>query len=209
MSRKGKLYIFGYSGHAYVVLDTALALKLSPEGYFEQVEKKKNPYALKYMGQETQFDFTRLDDHDVFFPALGKSELRKRLVEIAEDKNLSLSTLLHPAAIISSNSLIKYGTLVAPGAIVNSGVHIGKGCIINTGAIVEHECSIGDYSHIAPGAVLAGNVTTGKECFIGMNSSIKEGVQIGDRVIVGAGAVVLKDIPSDETWVGNPAYRFR
>lgn len=209
MSNKDKLYIFGYSGHAYVVLDTALASNFSLGGYFEQVKKKKNTYALKYMGQEFEFDFSELDEHAVFFPALGKAELRKKLVEFAEDKNLPLCTLIHPRAIASPNSQIGYGTLVAPGAIVNSGAHIGKGCIINSGAIVEHECAIGDYSHIAPGVVLAGDVTIGKECFVGMNSSVKEGVKIGDRVTVGAGSVVLRDILSNETWVGNPANRLR
>jgi acetyltransferase-like isoleucine patch superfamily enzyme len=32
-------------------------------------------------------------------------------------------------------------------------------------------------------------------------------VKIGDDVIIGAGSVVTKDIPSGETWCGNPARR--
>ena len=77
--------------------------------------------------------------------------------------------------------------------------------IINTGAIIEHDCSIGDFSHIAPGAVLAGNVSIGSGCMIGANSVIKQGVKVGDNVIIGAGAVVLKDVNAETTFVGNPA----
>lgn len=41
--------------------------------------------------------------------------------------------------------------------------------------------------------------------FIGCNSIITKGVTIGERSIVGAGSVVVKDIPADEIWAGNPA----
>ena len=32
---------------------------------------------------------------------------------------------------------------------------------------------------------------------------------VGDQVVIGAGAVVLNDIPSGETWVGNPSRKLR
>ena len=89
--------------------------------------------------------------------------------------------------------------------IINSQVIIGKGCIVNTGAIIDHECEIGDFSHIAPGATLSGNVKVGKSCFIGANSTVIQGVKIGNNVIIGAGAVVIKDVPDNITIVGNPA----
>lgn len=41
--------------------------------------------------------------------------------------------------------------------------------------------------------------------FIGTRSIICKGVTIGDRSMVAAGSVVVKDIPADELWGGNPA----
>lgn len=41
--------------------------------------------------------------------------------------------------------------------------------------------------------------------FIGARSIICKGVRIGARSIIAAGSVVVKDIPSDEIWGGNPA----
>jgi acetyltransferase-like isoleucine patch superfamily enzyme len=41
--------------------------------------------------------------------------------------------------------------------------------------------------------------------FIGCNSIILKGVVIGARSIVAAGSVVVKDIPDDQIWGGNPA----
>lgn len=63
--------------------------------------------------------------------------------------------------------------------------------------------------HIAPGVVLAGNVTVGENSFIGANSVLKQDVKIGSGVTVGAGSVVIKDIPDNEIWVGNPAKKLK
>lgn len=41
--------------------------------------------------------------------------------------------------------------------------------------------------------------------FIGTRSIICKGVHIGNHSMVAAGSVVVKDIPSDELWGGNPA----
>ena len=45
--------------------------------------------------------------------------------------------------------------------------------------------------------------------FIGANSIIMKGVKIGENSIIAAGSVVIKDIPSNEIWGGNPAKMLR
>ena len=71
--------------------------------------------------------------------------------------------------------------------------------------MIEHECIIGDFSHIAPGAVLCGSVSIGKGSFIGANSVIKQGIKIGNNVTIGAGSVVINDILDNTKVVGNPS----
>lgn len=41
--------------------------------------------------------------------------------------------------------------------------------------------------------------------FIGTRSIICKGVTIGDHSVIAAGSVVIKDVPADEVWGGNPA----
>lgn len=48
-------------------------------------------------------------------------------------------------------------------------------------------------------------VIIGDDVFIGANCYIGNGVTIGDRSIVAVGSVVVKSIPADEIWGGNPA----
>jgi acetyltransferase-like isoleucine patch superfamily enzyme len=48
-------------------------------------------------------------------------------------------------------------------------------------------------------------IIIGNDVFIGTRSIITKGVQIGDRSIVASGSIVVKNIPKDEIWGGNPA----
>ncbi len=41
--------------------------------------------------------------------------------------------------------------------------------------------------------------------FIGMNTVILKGVHIGKNSIIAAGSVVVKDVPANQIWGGNPA----
>ena len=92
---------------------------------------------------------------------------------------------------------------ISSGVIINSQALV-KDVLPNTGAIIEHECEIGEFSHICPGSVLTGGVKIGK-LFVGANSVISEGINIGDNVTIGAGSVIINDIPKNSKVVGNPA----
>lgn len=209
MSAFKQLILLGYSGHAFVVADTAMACGYTLAGYMEQEAKSLNPFNIPYCGSEQEATALASIQQQLVFPAIGSNTVRQKLVQVIQQNNLHTCTLVAPSAVVSPYSHIGPATLVAPRAVVNPLARIGQGCIINTGAIIEHECTIGDYSHIAPGAVLAGNVTVGNNSFIGANAVVKQGVTIGQHVTIGAGAVVLNNIPDNETWVGNPARKLK
>ncbi|MBP6754894.1 MAG: acetyltransferase [Bacteroidia bacterium] len=204
-----EILIFGYSGHAYVVIDVAISCGYIVKEYVDLVENKLNPFNLIYKGSESSINIADLSTYNFCFPALGSNEIRFKLVNYFSENNLNQTILIHPSSIISGKSKIGLSTFISSAVVVNPLVKIGVGCIINTGVIVEHECNIGDFTHLAPGVVLAGNVNIGSFSFLGANSVVKQGVKIGNNVVVGAGSVVLNDIPDNETWVGNPARKLR
>jgi len=201
-----KIAIIGYSGHAYVVVEILLQMGYEIVGYFEKKEVISNPFNLKYLGNENEVDLNDYSTNNIqFFVAIGDNTIRRVIINDLTFKNIAVANAISQSANVSAYTEIGNGSMISSGVCINALSKIGIGVIINTGAIIEHECRIGDFSHIAPGAVLSGNVSIGKNSFIGANSVIKQGVKIGNNVVVGAGAVVLKDIPDNEIWAGNPA----
>lgn len=199
--------LIGYSGHAYVVAETALENGIFIIGYSDKQEVELNPFKLDYLGFEKDDHFVGWRENSSFILGIGDNRLRQNIARLIEDKKREIRTIIHSSASVSVNSVIGSGTFINRNVSVNALAMIGKNVILNTGCIIEHECVLEDAVHIAPGAVLAGNVFIGERSFIGANSVIKQGVLIGKDVIIGAGSVVIKDVPDNETWVGNPAKR--
>lgn len=204
MLDKTSIALIGYSGHAFVVLEALNLMGLNITGYLEQQAVEFNPYNLEYLGFEGDKDF-KWSITENYVLGLGENDLRFKIGELVKFNNKKLLNIVHPSAILSHTLNIGHGNFIAANVTVNALVSLGDYCVLNTGCIVEHESTIGDAAHIAPGAVLAGNVKIGSRCFIGANSVIRQGITIGNDVIVGAGSTVVKDIPDNQVWLGNPA----
>lgn len=107
--------------------------------------------------------------------------------------------------------------------IMGDNVEVGSNTCIDRGALAD--TVIGDYTkinnlcHIAHNNKIGKNVTiTGcvnisgsnvidDNVWIAPNASIRGWLHIGEGSTVGMAAVVVKDIPANETWVGNPAHK--
>ena len=142
---------------------------------------------------------------DAFFVAIGNAQHRQTWCEWLFAESLELVTLVDPSAVLSSFSEIADGVLVVAGAVINVDVKLGRGVIINTHASVDHDCVLGDYSHVCPAAALGGEVTVGEGSWLGIGCQVKQCIAIGRAVTVGAGATVVSDIQDGLTVVGTPA----
>ena len=200
-----KVILIGYSGHGYVVAETALENNLTIVGYSEKNEQKSNPFNIKYLGFEGCEDFVGWNEADCFILGIGDNNIRQKVASLITSKKKIIQHLIHSSALIAKSAKIGQGTFINKNVSVNALAIIGENSILNTGCIIEHECILHDAVHIAPGAVLAGNVQVGERTFIGANAVVKQGVIIGKDVVIGAGSVVLKDILDNEIWLGNPA----
>jgi sugar O-acyltransferase (sialic acid O-acetyltransferase NeuD family) len=195
--------LIGYSGHSFVVIESAASINLTAEGYFEKEEKKENPYKLEYLGSEDSLRTGGRFKGKNLFIGIGDNKIRKKIYQkLTGSKFINI---VDSSANVSRTSKLSECVYVGKNASVNAQVTIGVGAIINTGAILEHECRIGEFTHVAPGAVLCGNVSVGDNSFIGANCVIRQGIKVGSNVIIGAGSVVVRDIPDNITVAGNPA----
>lgn len=199
------VYIFGYCGHAYVLIESMLDLGYEIKGYFDIQEAISNPYNIEYLGFELNVDLKSIVKRDYVFPAVGEANIREKLVNMFIKENLSQFTLIDKTANVSKTATVGLSTYIGKNSIVNALSKIGQGVVLNTNSVVEHECLIGDFVHVAPSATLTGNVKVGKSSLVGANSVCKQNSSIGSNCILGAGSVLIKDLPDNETWVGNPA----
>lgn len=199
------VFIFGYSGHSYVIIESLIEAGYSVLGYFDRCESTPNPFNLKYCGDERLVDVKNIVKDSLVFPCIGDNSIRENIINLFEKNNLNQFILIHPSSKISKSASFGKSTYIGKNVIVNALSIVGKGVILNSGCIVEHECVIDDYSHVAPSSVLCGNVSIGKYAFIGANAVVRQNINITDNVLIGAGSVVVSDIADSGIWVGTPS----
>ncbi|ECV9670985.1 TPA: UDP-N-acetylbacillosamine N-acetyltransferase [Campylobacter coli] len=194
MARTEKIYIYGASGHGLVCADVAMSL-----GYKECI------FLDDFKGKKLE---SSLPKYDVFI-AIGNNEIRKKLFNQISDSGFKIVNLIHKSAIISQSVDIAEdaGILIMPYVVVNARAKIEKGVILNTSSVIEHECVVGEFSHISVGAKCAGNVKIGKNCFLGINSCVLPNLSLADDSILGGGATLVKSQSEKGVFVGVPAKR--
>jgi len=204
---KKNFKIIGYSGHSFVILDSAFKSKLNCKGYYDRNKKELNPFNLDYLGLEAD-----IVTNERIFITIGDNKIRRNIYEDLIKKDfITFLNIIDPTSSVSKFAFIKPDSSISIGvnSVINSLAKIEAGSIINTGAIIEHEVKIGKFSHVGPNAIICGDANIGENVFVGANAIVKQGVIIGDNSIIGAGSVVLNNIPANSTYVGNPAIKIK
>lgn len=89
------------------------------------------------------------------FVAIGRADVRLRLMDEAAASGWRLPSLVHPSASVAPDAVLGEGVMVAAGAVVESGTHIGRGCIVDIGVLIHHDCEIAAFTHLRAGQVCA------------------------------------------------------
>lgn len=199
--------ILGAGGHAGVVLRLLQTLQQPVSGYVSPESDSKRLALLSWQGDDPS-----LTTHDPLLTSLanglgsaGPIVIRKQVYEHARSLGFRFPNLIHPQAFASAVVHSAKGLQVHAMAVINGDVEIGENVLINTAATVEHDCMIGNHSHVASGAVICGEVSIGQACHIGANATINQGLRIGDGAVIASGSVVIHDVPSHTLMAGVPA----
>lgn len=204
---KDKLVIIGASGHGKVIADIARLNGYQEILFLDDDQSKKKNGIYDVVG--TTQDIDQYKEQYDFIVAIGNNEIRKKITEQLDDKNIIQPVLIHPSAVIDPTVKIAAGTVVMANVVINADTKIGKGSIINTAATVDHDGNIGDFVHISPGVHIAGTVQIGKNTWVAIGASIINNLTICSHCIIGAGSVVIKDIKEQGTYVGVPTLKIK
>ena len=114
-------------------------------------------------------------------------------------------TVVAKSADVDQTATIGAGSQIMRHATVCVEARLDVQVILNTKSSVDHDdiCDAG--VEILPGAVLCGRVHVKAYGTVCCNASVGPRVTIGSNAMVGAGAVVIRDVPDDCVYVGNPA----
>jgi len=143
------------------------------------------------------------------FVALGDNARRIEVGELAQQKGITLATLVDPSAIVAASAGIGAGCVLMANVVINANARIGAHCILNTACTIDHDGDLADGVQIGPGVHAAGDVTFGECSLAGVGASLIPGVRVGREAIVGAGAVVTTDVADGVTVAGIPARPIR
>lgn len=100
---------------------------------------------------------------------------------------------------VGSNTCIDRGAL--------SETIIGDYTKINNLCHIAHNNKIGENVCVAACVNLSGGNIIEDNVWIAPHASLRGYVHVGEKAFIGTGAVVVKDVPANETWVGNPAHK--
>jgi UDP-3-O-[3-hydroxymyristoyl] glucosamine N-acyltransferase len=109
--------------------------------------------------------------------------------------------------IIGDQVEIGSGTTIDRGAL--SDTVIGRDTKINASVHIAHNVEIGEHVVITANVNISGSVKIGPNVWIGPGTVVRDHVQIGANAYVGMGSNVVKAIPANEVWCGNPAKMLR
>lgn len=139
-----------------------------------------------------------------FFIGLGSMKLRKPLFEFFVKCGWDSVNIIHPDAVVSSDTQLGTGILIECGCLITPQPVIGNNVVVNTGSQVNHNNIVEDHVYIASGVILSGGVVIGENTLLDDGVIITLGKKVGKNSLIGAGAVVTKDIPDNSIAYGSP-----
>ena len=203
-----RIFVFGASGHAKVVIDAAHAQGHEVAALFDDDPVLAGTKVLGCTvvgGRQILPAWCAEHGVEAGIVGIGNNRIRAAIAHWLVAQGLRLVSVVHPRATVATGVEIGAGSVLMAGAVVNPDTVIGAHCIVNTGATVDHDCRLGEAVHLAPGCNLCGGVRVGAGSLLGVATVVIPNVTIGAGVLVGAGSTVLADLPDGARVAGTPA----
>lgn len=206
MTRK-ELFIYGAGGLGREILSLVKTLSgWSVAGFIDdRVPAGTKVNGLEVLGGK---DYLLTYNHEThLILALGDPRIKSEVAKSLENSAIIYPTLVHRAAVLQDNQLIKIGegSIITAGCVLTTNIRIGKHVLINLNSTIGHDVHIGNYCSVMPGVNIAGEVIIGDCVLIGSGANILNRMVISEKSRVGMGAVVTKPVAPGATVVGVPA----
>ncbi|MBP7173039.1 MAG: N-acetyltransferase [Cloacibacterium sp.] len=144
------------------------------------------------------------------------------LADIQTDK-IGENTTVWQFCVILQNAEIGKNCNINCHVFIENNVKIGNNVTIKSGVQIWDGITIEDDVFVGPNVTFTNDknpksknidfklqeTVIKKGASIGANATILPGIIVGENTVIGAGSVVTKNVPDNETWVGNPAKKIK
>lgn len=86
--------------------------------------------------------------------AFGRNDIRLLQTKVLLNAGYNVPILVHPTAYVSPDAELAPSCIIRAHCVVSRYVELRMATILNVGALVDHDCVIGEGSHILMGAVV-------------------------------------------------------
>ena len=146
-----------------------------------------------------------IQEDDVFICAIGKSAIRRKMVEIMLEKGAEFITLIHRTAIIHGNASIGKGVIISPHVLIHDYAIIGDYTVVNVRTGIGHDSTIGKFVDVMGGVGLNGYVSIDEGAFLADGALVMSHGIVERGAYVGARSVVFKRVKAGTKVFGMPA----
>ena len=147
----------------------------------------------------------KIEQDDVFTCAIGTPSVRKKMVEIIQNRNGQFINLIHRTSILQGHINMGKGIILCPFTLVGDNVNLGDFVMVNTASTIGHDASIDEYTCLMAHVDITGYSKVGKNVYFGSGSRMLPHSRVDDNAFVGAGSVVLKHVKKGIKVFGVPA----
>ena len=143
-------------------------------------------------------------ESDLVIVAVGVPTVRRKIVKILRERNVSFSGLVHPHSFFYGQPEIGQGVFVGWNVLISCDVTLGNFISLNGNMTIGHDAVIEDYVEVGPGCAVSGFAHIEEGVHIGSGCVIAPGVRVGAWSKVSANSAVMRDVPPFSYVTGVP-----
>lgn len=148
---------------------------------------------------------TTIRPAEAYVLGIGSPQVKKQIAERLDRDGLRARGVIHPHAVVGSDSAVEPGVIICSGAQISTNVRLDRHVHVNPNATIGHDTHLAEFTSVNPGAIVSGEVHVGPTTLVGAGAVILQGLFVGTACVIGASACLTKDIPTGKTAVGVPA----
>lgn len=155
---KKKLLILGAGGFGQAVAEVATLIAKWSDIDFVDDRWPELTHVKTYsvISNLKNLDLIDLQNYEAII-AIGNNQIRQKWHQLLLDFDVSLTSIIHPQAIIAPSAKIGSNVIIMAGCIVGTNSVIQDGVILNIGVLLDHDVIIESFSHLSVGVKVAGD----------------------------------------------------